>query len=273
MPEAKAAGGVVENLLHRDGLIVAGALAVLVLIAAIYTVLGVGMDMSAIDMTRMARPIGEPMTMAMEPRWSVGHALVVFFMWWVMMIAMMTPSAAPLVLLFAAVKRMGPEADRSAVLSGFLLCGYLVAWAGFSAVAVAAQWTAEAVGVVAGAMMTLEGRWLAAAVLVAAGVYQFTPIKSACLRHCRAPGQFLAEHSRPGRFGAFRMGLNHGAYCLGCCWALMALLFVGGVMNLFWIAGLTAYVLLEKLAPRGDVIARIAGGALVLAGGAILLGM
>lgn len=271
MPEAKAPGGAVEYLLRRESLIVAGALSVLVLIAAVYTVMGVGMNMSAIDMTRMARSIGEPMAMGMEPQWSVSYACVVFLMWLVMMIAMMTPSAAPLVLLFAAVKRMGPDADRAAAHSGLLLLGYLVAWAAFSALATAAQWGTEALGIVAGAMMTLDGRWLAALVLIAAGLYQFTPIKSACLKHCRAPGQFLADHRRPGSIGAFRMGVDHGVYCLGCCWALMALLFVGGIMNLYWIAGLTVYVLLEKLAPRGDVIARIAGAALVLVGGGILL--
>ena len=273
MPEAQAPGGAVETLLRRDGLIVASALFVLVLAAAAYTVLGVGMNMSAIEMTRMARPIGQPMAMAMEPQWSAGYALLAFFMWWIMMIAMMTPSAAPLVLLFAAVKRMGPEADRSAMHSGLLLTGYLAAWAGFSALATAAQWAAGKLGVVAGAMMTLDGRWPAALVLIAAGLYQFTPIKSACLSHCRAPGQFLAEHRRPGGLGSFRMGVEHGAFCLGCCWALMALLFVGGIMNLFWIAGLTAYVLIEKIAPRGDVIAKIAGAGLVLVGiGTLLTG-
>lgn len=271
MPEANVPSGAVESLLRREGLIVAGALSVLVLIAALYTVMGVGMNMSAIDMTRMARPIGEPMAMGMDPQWSASYAWVVFLMWWVMMIAMMTPSAAPLVLLFAAVKRMGPDGDKAATHSGLLLAGYLVAWAGFSALATTAQWMAETYGIVAGAMMTLEGRWLAAFVLIAAGLYQFTPIKSACLKHCRAPGQFLADHRRPGGYGAFRIGVDHGAYCLGCCWALMALLFVGGIMNLYWIAGLTVYVLLEKLAPRGDVIAKIAGAALVLAGGSLLL--
>ena len=209
MPEAKAPGGAVETLLRRDGLIVAGALSALVLIAAVYTVMGVGMNMSAIDMTRMARPIGEPMAMGMEPKWSATYAWVVFLMWWVMMIAMMTPGAAPLVLLYTAVKRMGPDAGSSAAHSGLLLLGYLVAWAGFSALAVAAQWGAETVGIVAGAMMTLHGRWLAALVLIAAGLYQFTPIKSACLKHCRSPGQFLADHRRPGGYGAFRMGADH----------------------------------------------------------------
>ncbi|QGX99116.1 DUF2182 domain-containing protein [Roseovarius faecimaris] len=258
-------------MLRRDGLIVLFAMVVLVLIAAAYTVFGIGMNMSAIEMTRMARPIGEPMSMPMQPHWSLSYALVVFLMWWVMMIAMMTPSAAPLVLLFAAVKRMGPDANQSAAHSGLLLTGYLMAWAGFSAVATFGQWSMEALGLVAGAMMTLEGRGLAALVLIAAGLYQFTPIKTACLKHCRAPGQFLADHHRPGGTGAIRMGVEHGTYCLGCCWALMALLFVGGIMNLYWIVGLTAYVLIEKLAPRGEVVAKTAGAALICVGAGMLL--
>jgi predicted metal-binding membrane protein len=266
VPEASAPGGAVESLLRRDGLIVAGALSVLFLFAGLYTVMGLGMDMSAIEMTRMAGPFAEPMAMAMQPQWSAAYALLVFLMWWVMMIAMMTPSAAPLVLLFVAVKRTGPEADSAALQSGLLLTGYLGVWAGFSALATLAQWAAENAGIVSGAMMTIESRSFAALVLIAAGLYQFTPVKSACLRHCRAPGQFLAEHRRPGTAGALRMGIAHGTYCLGCCWALMALLFVGGIMNLIWIAGLTAYVLVEKLLPWGDLVAKIAGAGLAVLG-------
>lgn len=266
MPEANAPVGTVENLLRRDGLIVAGALSVLVLIAAVYTVMGVGMNMTAIEMTLMAGPFAEPMPMAMQPEWTAAYALLVFLMWWVMMIAMMTPSAAPLVLLFAAVKRTGPEAGRAAPHSGILLAGYLGVWAGFSTLATFVQWAAEWAGILSGAMMTIESRWLAALVLIAAGLYQFTPVKSACLRHCRAPGLFLAEHRRPGAAGALRMGIAHGAYCLGCCWVLMVLLFVGGIMNLIWIAGLTTYVIIEKLLPRGDLVAKIAGASLAVLG-------
>ncbi|MBF9030520.1 DUF2182 domain-containing protein [Rhodobacterales bacterium HKCCE3408] len=272
MPDRGAPGGAVEGLLRRDTLIVATAVAVLVLIAAIYTVQGVGMTMSALDMTRMAGPIGEPMGMAMQPVWSAGYALLVFLMWWIMMIAMMTPSAAPLVLLFTAVKRTGPDANRAALHSGLLLTGYLLAWAGFSALATGAQWAASANGLLNGAMMTLEGTWLAGLVLIAAGLCQLTPLKSACLKHCRAPGEFLADHRRPGASGALRMGLVHGAYCLGCCWTLMALLFVGGVMNLLWIAGLTAYVAAEKLLPFGHLIAKPAGAGMVVFGLGLVLG-
>ncbi len=120
------------------------------------------------------------------------------------------------------------------------------------------------------ATMGSTSRWLSGGVLVAAGIYQLTPLKAACLAHCRSPAEFLARHFRPGPRGALRMGLIHGAYCLGCCWAVMLLLFVGGVMNLAWIALLTVLVAAEKLAPGGRVIG-IAGGAAMLAWGAALL--
>jgi predicted metal-binding membrane protein len=113
---------------------------------------------------------------------------------------------------------------------------------------------------------------LGAGLLIAAGAYQLTPVKDACLRHCRAPAHFLSEHWRPGRWGAFRMGLEHGAWCLGCCWVLMGLLFLGGVMNLVWIAVITAFVLVEKLVPRGAVAGRLVGAAMIAAGLAALGG-
>lgn len=263
--------GVVEKLLRRDQAIVATSAALLVVLAGLYTVFGVGMNMTALEMTRMAEPIGMPMAMGMSPVWSITYATLIFFMWWVMMIAMMTPSAVPMVLLFTALKKIGPEADRAALLSGYLLAGYLVSWAGFSIAATALQGGLESAGLSAGAMMTVKSRWFAGAVLFVAGLYQFSGIKNACLSHCRSPAQLLASFNRPGATGAFRMGLIHGAYCLGCCWALMALLFVGGIMNLYWIIGLALYVLIEKLAPRGDLIARMAGAVLLLTGAYFLV--
>ena len=115
-------------------------------------------------------------------------------------------------------------------------------------------------------MMAGTSPWLGGALLIAAGAYQMTPLKQACLQHCRSPVHFLSGHWRKGAGGAFRMGLGHGLYCLGCCWVLMALLFVGGVMNLLWIAALAAFVLLEKVIPRGVLVGRIAGGAMILGG-------
>ncbi len=258
--------GAVERLLRRDQLIVACAAGLLVLLAGLYTVFGVGMDMTAVEMTQMARPIGDPMAMPMTPVWTVGYALLVFLMWWIMMIAMMTPSAAPMLLLYTALKRMGPESSRAVLYSALFLSGYLIAWAVFSALAAGLQWGLESIDLVSGSMMALKSRWFAGAVLLAAGLYQFSPLKHSCLTQCRSPAQFLAEHRHPGLFGAVRMGADHGLYCLGCCWALMALLFVGGIMNLYWIVGLTLFVLVEKLSPRGIYLARAGGALLMLAG-------
>jgi len=263
MGKANLADGMAERLARKDRWIVLAATGLIVALAAAYTIAGVGMNMSALDMTRMARPIGQPMTMGAAPVWTASYAALIFLMWWIMMIAMMTPSAAPLLLLFAAVKKRGTEADKAAWLSLLCLAGYLAAWAGFSLVAVTAQWGLEAVGLSDGPMMTIRSRGFAGAVLVAAGLYQLSPIKDRCLSHCRSPIHFLTLNNRPGARGAVLIGLHHGTYCLGCCWALMALLFVGGVMNLYWIAGLAVYVLVEKMMPAGRWFARITGAGLV----------
>ncbi|GHF53468.1 DUF2182 domain-containing protein [Seohaeicola zhoushanensis] len=268
----EGARGPVEWLASREGAVVAAAAGLIVVLAALYTVFGVGMSMSALQMTGMARPVGAPMSMPMQPVWTPGYAVLVFLMWWIMMIAMMTPSAAPMLLLFTALKRQGPEPGRAVAMSLVFLAGYLLSWAGFSLVAMSLQWLAEWLGHVEGAMMTLRGHWLAGLVLIGAGLYQFTAMKAACLSHCQSPAAFLAAHARPGMAGALRLGLLHGAYCLGCCWALMALLFVGGIMNLYWIVGLTLYVLAEKLLPLGPGFARVSGGVLILFGGYVLLG-
>ena len=159
------------------------------------------------------------------------YAALILSMWWVMMIAMMLPSTAPLLLLFARVNRKGRSGGRPYVPTTVFGGGYLSVWAVFSAAATALQWYLERIGLLASAMAT-SSLWLGAAILVAAGAWQLTPIKSVCLRHCRSPLSFLSHSWRPGYLGAFRMGLGHGAYCLGCCWFLMSLLFFGGIMNL-----------------------------------------
>lgn len=258
--------GAVERLAARDIWIVGGAASVIVVVAALYTVFGVGMNMSALQMTAMARDIGRPMPMGMEPQWSTGYAVLIFFMWWIMMIAMMTPSVAPMLLLFAAVKKTGPDRAHAHSLTWVFLFGYLSVWAGFSAVATGMQWGLQTAGLVDGAMMTIQSRSFAGLVLLLAGLFQFSALKTRCLEHCRSPAHFLAAHRRPGVSGALLMGMHHGTFCLGCCWALMALLFVGGIMNLYWIAGLALYVLAEKLAPRPDIFNKVVGAALIAAG-------
>jgi len=257
-----------ERLLRRDRWIVLAGIGAVVLLAAVYTVAGVGMEMSALTMTRMA--IEMPGMAMMPAQWSPGYALAVFLMWWVMMVAMMVPSAAPAILLYAtgARKRAGGRAPYGTT-AGFVL-GYLAVWGAFSAVATALQWGLATAGAVTG-MMQLASGAVAGAVLIAAGLYQLTPLKAACLKHCQHPLLFLLHHWRPGAAGAFRMGLEHGAFCLGCCWFLMALLFVGGIMNLIWIAGLALYVGLEKVAADRRWVTAAAGWALLIAGGLLLV--
>ena len=185
------------------------------------------------------------------------------------MIAMMIPSATPTILLYGHVyrheQRQGKLPARSVPTFVFVL-GYLLSWAAFSGAATGLQWGLERVALIHQMMMWSINPIFTAALLIAAGLYQLTPLKTVCLEHCRSPAQYLAQHFRPGAAGAFRLGWRHGAYCLGCCWFLMALLFAGGIMNLVWIAGLAVYVLIEKVAPNGQLIARMAGAAMVLVG-------
>ncbi|NOD98287.1 DUF2182 domain-containing protein [Ruegeria sp. HKCCD6228] len=263
---ASPRGGTVEWLLRQDSAIVLGSVLLIILGATWYTIAGVGMNMSAVEMTRMAGPVGDPMQMGPAAAWSASYALLIFLMWWVMMIAMMTPSAAPAVLLFIAVKRTGPEKHRTVAFSLWFLSGYLVAWGAFSLIATALQWGLEQIGLSDGPMMTISSGVFAGSVLLAAGAYQFSALKNACLRHCQSPARFLANHNRPGTLGAFRTGILHGTYCLGCCWALMLLLFVGGIMNLYWIVGIAAYVALEKLLPGARWLVPVTGSALIGAG-------
>ena len=223
--------------------------------------------MSAFQMTTWRFP--PPLDVGMVETWTIGYAVVMFVMWWIMMIAMMTPSAAPLVLLYARAYR---HEQRQGKLPGGIvptfafLLGYLLSWAAFSLIATGLQWGFERAGLLHQMMMWSISPYFTAALLIAAGLYQLTPLKLACLQHCRSPVQYLAQHFQPGTPGALRLGLRHGLYCLGCCWFLMALLFAGGIMNLVWIAGLAIYVLIEKLVPQGQLIARVAAIAMVLAG-------
>jgi predicted metal-binding membrane protein len=209
--------------------------------------------------------------MATPAPWDLEYAGIMVSMWWVMMIAMMVPSAAPMILLYAAVARRQREEGSEAFLpTGIFAWGYVAVWGFFSVIAGALQWAFEAAGILSPMMMNPTSLLFAAAILVAAGLYQLTPAKQACLRHCRGPMQFLMGRWCPGRWGAFRMGTAHGAYCLGCCWALMTLLFFGGVMNLYWIAGLAVMVLLEKTIPAGDMLGKATGGLLMLWGATFL---
>jgi predicted metal-binding membrane protein len=262
-----------ERLLKRDRWIVLGGLVTLTILAWAYILTGAGMGMSARDMTivslfphRMAdAPMGDVSMPMKAGMWSPGYALIIILMWWVMMIAMMTPSAAPVILLYSRATRHAQakgQLPRDAVRTTAFVSGYLAMWLGFSLLAATLQWALEESGFVSAMMMASRSAGVSAAILIAAGLYQLSPLKHVCLRHCRAPAEFLSRNWRPGVFGALRMGLEHGAFCVGCCWVLMALLFVGGIMNVLWIAALAILILLEKVAPHGAWLSR--GAAIVL---------
>jgi predicted metal-binding membrane protein len=261
---------VLEAVLRRDRQLVVAALIAVIAIAWLWILLGAGTGMSAMDMILGLSPDGMAGMLA-PAAWTLGYAGIMFTMWWVMMAAMMLPSAAPILLLFARINRKEKSAGRPFISTGIFAAGYLVAWGAFSALATGLQWELERLGLLS-PMMATTSYWLGGAIPLAAGVWQLTPIKGICLRHCRSPIGFLVQSWRPGRGGAFRMGLEHGSFCLGCCWFLMGLLFFGGIMNLFWIIGLAAFVLLEKTVPMGSWtwIGRILGVG-VAAWGVLLL--
>jgi predicted metal-binding membrane protein len=186
---------------------------------------------------------------------------IVALMWATMMVAMMSPSAAPTVLLYARAQQLAKPDERPPTAA--FVAGYLLCWIAFAALAAGLQIALDRAAALSDMTMALHGRRASGAVMIAVGLYQLSPFKDACLGRCRSPAQFLSRHYRPGAAGALRLGLLHGAYCVGCCWMLMALLFVGGVMNLAWVAGLTLLVAGEKLLPHGRTIARVAGVALI----------
>ena len=225
------------------------------------------------DAARMdAVSMGDPAaTMAMKP-WGWADFPLLFLMWSVMMTAMMVPSVTPAVLIYATlVRRMTPD-QPALLLVGLFLLGYLADWTAFSLSAVGLQWGLDRWALLS-PMMVSNSPYLGGGLLIAAGVYQWTPVKESCLKHCKAPLTFLAQHWRPGAGGAFRMGLHHGLYCIGCCWVIMGLLFVGGVMNLLWVAALSIFVLLEKLVPLDNRLGRGLSGLSAVTAGVLFMAM
>ena len=249
---------VLERALRHDRVFMASALLIVVVLCWAYLLSG----------ARVMTGVADGMGMA-PVAWTQAHALMMFVMWAIMMVAMMLPGAAPMLLLFSSVARARHSPLRRMLLSGTFALGYVAVWSAFSVAAVVLQYTLERAALLS-PMMQTTSTLMAGAVLVAAGVYQWTPLKQACLRHCRSPLEFVLMHWREGLDGVFLMGLRHGAYCLGCCWMLMLLLFVGGVMSLAWIAGLALLVLAEKLLPAGTWVGRATGAVLVLWGGGVL---
>jgi len=254
---------VADAVIRRDRNIVLAGLAAIVVVAAIYTV-NMAQSYGGMAPTMMHQHDHAPQ--ASDGFWSL------FVMWTVMQVAMMSPTAVPMILMLTKVER-SRHPDRSPVgRTTIFFMGYVIVWTTFSAVLalgqVALQSSALPSPQVAGV-----SPWLAGGVLVAAGLFQFSRLKEVCLSHCRSPVTYFMLEWRTGRSGALLMGLKHGLYCVGCCWALMALLFVAGVMNLLWMAVITALVLIEKVLPNGALIGRIAGAGMVIWGiGLIVLG-
>jgi predicted metal-binding membrane protein len=252
-----------ERLLKQDRAITALGLVAIASLCWFYIILvaSMGGGMAGAG-SHMAMPHDQP--------WGGVDFLLMFAMWMVMMVAMMLPSAAPMILLFASANRKRQQ-DQDPYLPTSLFAGaYIVVWAGFALIATLANWALHSRGLMTSMMGSALPLW-GGGLLIAAGLYQFTPLKRSCLNKCRSPLAFLMSEWREGRLGAFVIGLRHGGYCLLCCWALMALLFVLGVMNLTWIAVLAIFVLLEKLASSGPWLSR-ASGLLLLGWGAWMAG-
>jgi predicted metal-binding membrane protein len=264
-----------EPLLRRDRIVVAAALAAVIVLAWVYVLhLAAGMDMGGMDMTGF-RMISAGFEMVMAPaqaQWSGTEFVLTFAMWTVMMIGMMTPSAAPMILIYARAGRTASAAGSPLAATGWFGAAYLLVWTGFALAATTAQLLLGHFALLDPTLASASNV-LGGALLIGAGLYQWTPLKQACLSQCQSPLMFIARHGgfQNSVAAALRLGGEHGLYCLGCCWALMAILFVGGVMNVAWIAALSALALAEKIIPAGRLVAWIAGAVLMAAGVRLLL--
>ncbi len=265
-----------EIILRRDRIIVAAALAALTALAWTYVLsLAADMDMGGMEMSGFRMVPAGIGIMAPDPApWQAIEFVYVFAMWVVMMVGMMTPSAAPMILIYARVGRQASARGKPFAATGWFATGYLLTWVGFALVATAAQWALDRTALL-DPKMASANQVFGGIVLIAAGVYQWTPLKDICLAQCQSPLLFIQREGgfRRDPSGSLLLGLRHGVYCIGCCWVLMALLFVGGVMNVLWIATISAFVLIEKIVPVGRLISRIAGAGFVAAGTWLVVGL
>lgn len=250
----------VSNLPRRDFWAITGSLTGITILSWTYLLM-------------MARDMAAPESLCMAAMrlqsWDTGYFWMMFAMWAIMMVGMMVPSAAPMILIYAAVARKARHQGTPIAPAGAFTAGYLFMWTVFSLCATLAQWQLDKAALLS-PMMVANSPQFGAGLLMAAGIYQWLPVKDSCLRHCRSPFHFISTHWRPGNAGAFRLGIEHGAFCIGCCWVLMLLLFVGGVMNILWIAAITVFVLLEKVLPLGNQGGK-ASGILMFITGALML--
>jgi len=248
---------VTQAVVQRDRKIVLSGLAAVILLTTVYTVY-------------MARELHVPVDMAMMPTAHIsltGHNdfLLLFTMWAVMQVAMMSPTAVPMILMYSKIERHNQPQRFPFFRISLFFMGYLILWAVFSSVFALLQMGMHSASLLSPTMAT-NNPWLSGGILIAAGLFQFSSLKQACLKQCRSPVTYLMTEWRGGRGGALLMGLRHGLHCVGCCWIIMALLFVAGVMNLFWMAAITAFVLIEKLTARGENFGRIVGVGLIIWG-------
>ena len=250
---------ILVTVLRRDRLVVLAGLGGVTVLAWLYLIL------LAAGMVDGPGAMGEAMANARPIPWTAGDFALMVLMWSVMMVGMMLPGATPMILLFAMINRKKREAGYPFVPTGAFALGYAGAWTAFSLFATILQWALHSAALLS-PMLVSTSAVLAGALFIAAGTYQLTPLKHACLKNCRSPVHFIMTRWRNGGGGALRMGLEHGAYRVGCCWFLVGLLFVLGVMNLLWVAALTILVLVEKAAPHGEWTARISGVAMLAAG-------
>jgi predicted metal-binding membrane protein len=262
----------INAVLRRDRTIVLSVIVAVTALAWAYVLwLAANMDMGmgssmGTSMGNTMSGMGAMLKPAFRP-WSVIDFAYMFVMWAVMMVGMMMPSVTPMVLLYANVGRKAAENGRPLAATGWFVAGYLLAWTAFSLAATVAQWQLSRLALLT-PMMSSASDLFGGLLLVAVGLYQWSPLKDACLTHCQSPLGFLISRGgfSASPWGSLRLGAEHGSLCVGCCWVLMALLFVGGVMNLLWIASLTIFVLLEKIIPTGRLVPRLAGAAMAAAG-------
>ena len=251
----------VNNLPRRDFLVIIGSLTGVTSLSWAYLVL-------------MARDMGSGGSFCMANMgihgWSLGYFWMMFCMWAVMMAGMMVPSAAPMILIYAAVARKAQDQGTPIASSAIFTAGYIFMWTLFSLAVTLVQWQLDRAALIS-PMMVSNSPKFGAVLLIGAGIYQWLPAKNSCLEHCRSPFHFISSHWKQGKMGAWMMGVSHGTFCIGCCWALMLLLFVGGVMNILWISAITLFVLLEKLLPLGRLGGKISGILMVFAGSAVLV--
>jgi predicted metal-binding membrane protein len=249
----------IQSVFQRDRRIVLFSIFIVVALAWIYLVVA-------------ARGMGAAMPAPRGETWAPTDFILMYVMWAVMMLGMMLPSASPMIMMFAKINRghSGTKGHSPTLVPVWIfIAGYAVIWSAFSLAATVAQWALQYAGLLSPTMASTDVIF-GSSVLIAAGLYQWTPLKHTCLKNCQTPLGFLMTRWRDDKVGAFHMGLAHGAYCVGCCWVLMGLLFVAGVMNLLWVAVLAIFVLSEKVTPPGPWLPRLTGTALVAWGGFVL---